>query len=259
MYVWGHLASIRPSSLLIFIDIIVIVDETELRPALSLGDHDFATVATLAINFLEPPYLGRSPSIVHTVDVAEDKFAVALDLPAALQVGVLDFIEGQPLAATSDGAEEPIGVFAGGVVEAAVLLGACEARGGLVNVDVGEAVARVMRWLGRSLVLSNGEGNGGVAYAGANDVSDALNDQSGVRGFGQCLVLIDYARGRARARQPASQPLISPVRFFCGFNWEGSERGCVVRQRAEGARSSSRVLSLLQAHWMQPRPPQTAA
>lgn len=77
----------------------------------------------------------------------------------------------------------------GVVIQAPVLLGACQAGRGLVDIDVGEDIGGLVGFLGRRFVLVDGDGDGGVGDAFADQVSDALNDQGRLRGPGELVVL----------------------------------------------------------------------
>lgn len=168
---------------------VVVVDEAELGTLAALGDDNVAAVAALAIDQLETPDLGGRPAGIQALDVAEDELAVSLGLPAVLQVGVLDLVQAEPCAAALDVAKQPVGVVAVGVVQAPVLLGVGEARGGLVDVDVDDGVGGLVRGLGRSLVLVHTEANGSIANPRADKVADALDGQGWIGRLGQLLVL----------------------------------------------------------------------
>ncbi|KAL3961800.1 hypothetical protein ACCO45_003323 [Purpureocillium lilacinum] len=136
---------------------LVVVDEAELGALVALGDDDVAAVPPLAVDVLEAPDLGGGPAVVLADDVAADEgLAIALGQPALLEVLVGDVIHGNPAALALDIAEQPVRVVARQVVEAAGLLGGAQARGRLLDVDVGEgAVGRRGRLGGASYWLTS--------------------------------------------------------------------------------------------------------
>ena len=66
---------------------------------------------------------------------------------------------------------------------------ALEARGCLLDIDVGEDVGGLVRRAGRGLVLVDVEMDGGGADGGAKEPRDTLDDENGVDARGDGLVL----------------------------------------------------------------------
>lgn len=168
---------------------IVVIDEAELRALITLSHNNVATVATLPIYLLESPDLGSSPSGILALNMAQDKLAIALDLPPILQVRLLNLIQGDPGTPALDMAKQPVSVVAVGVIQASLLLGVGKPRSRLIDVDVGEDVGGLIRRLGGSLVLVHGDADGRIADASADEVSDTLDGQGGISRLGQLLVL----------------------------------------------------------------------
>ncbi|RBQ85098.1 hypothetical protein VDGD_20853 [Verticillium dahliae] len=160
----------------------VVVDETELNLLVVLGNDNVAGIAPLPIDLLEAPDLGGRPAVVDVFDMAVDvalalgagALGVALE-PALLQELVLNLGRGPPVALAAAAAKEPVRMLAELEVEAAVLRGALDAaRGGLVNVDVGDRVRGGGRGLGCSLVLLDVEGESRQANGLADHPADTL-------------------------------------------------------------------------------------
>ena len=139
---------------------------------------------------MEPPDLPSGPSVVLAVDLAVDEvLAFALHLPAALEVLVVDLVEADPAGLAGAVAEEPVGVVAPCVVDAAALVRGAEPRGGLLNVDVRDDVGGRVGRLGGRLVLVDVEADAGHGDALADQESDALEGQDGLRAVRERLVL----------------------------------------------------------------------
>jgi hypothetical protein len=168
----------------------VVVDETSGDPLLALGHDNVSAVSPLPLDDLEPPNLPGDPAVVLAVDLAEDEgLTLTLNLPALLEVLIVDLVQADPTCLAGDVAEEPVRVVTPYVVNAAALVGRAEARGGLLNVDVGEDVAGGVGRLGGSLVLVDVECDAGHADALADQEADTLKKQDGLRAIRERLVL----------------------------------------------------------------------
>lgn len=152
----------------------IVVNQSDLSPLLSLGHDNIPAVPTHAINDLEAPDLLGNPTLLLVLGDVCNELAVALNLPALLEELVRDVVQLRPAAAALDSAEQPVSVLALKVVEAAVLLRAGQARGGLQDVDVDDDVGDGAGRAGRALVLLYVDGDGGETDALADQEADAL-------------------------------------------------------------------------------------
>jgi hypothetical protein len=156
---------------------LVVVDELGSDSLIALGHKHMPHVPPLTLDLLEAPDLSSNPAIVEAFSDTLDEFAFALNEPALLEKIVLDLVKSDETRAALDVTEQPIRVLAVIEVETAVLLGTCQARGRLGDVNMGDDVGGSVGCLGRGIVLVNIEGDCSHADSLASEVSNALEGE----------------------------------------------------------------------------------
>lgn len=167
-----RLSSREPPSLAL-----VVVDEFGSDSLIALSHKHMPHVPPLTLDILEAPDLSSDPAIVETFGDALDELTLVLDEPALLKKVVLDLVKSDEAGAALDVAEQPIRVLAVVEVQTAVLLCACQARGRLGDVDMGDDVGGSVGCLGRGTVLVNIDGDCSHANSLASEVSNALEGE----------------------------------------------------------------------------------
>lgn len=107
----------------------VIIHKLDFNPLVFLSDEHVSDVPSLALNLLKAPDLTGDPALVDALDVAHNELSVALSDPAILEKIVIKFIDSHKPRLALDRTKKPVRVLTEGVVEAASLMGAREARG----------------------------------------------------------------------------------------------------------------------------------